>query len=140
MSKQGPIILIDDDHDDKEIFEHALQELGVTNQLIYFDRCRDAMEYLLNTDGQPFIIFCDVNMPAYNGIEFKTDIDSTPILRQKSIPFVFYSTSVKQDTVNTAYMEMTIQGFFQKSHSMAEIKNTIKLILDYWFLCRHPNT
>lgn len=140
MSKHGPIILVDDDHDDKEIFEHVLEELGVTHELIYFDRCRDAMEYLLNTAGQPFIIFCDVNMPAYNGVEFKKDIDSTPMLRQKSIPFVFYSTSVNQETVNTAYTEMTVQGFFQKSHGMKEIKNTIKLILDYWFSCRHPNT
>lgn len=140
MSKKGPIILVDDDHDDKDIFEHALEDLKIANPLIYFDRCQAAMEYLLTTTDQPFVIFCDVNMPAYNGIEFKQDIDSNPVLRQKSIPFVFYSTAVNQDTVTKAYTEMTVQGFFQKPHSVEEIKYTIGLILKYWKLCRHPNS
>lgn len=140
MSKAGPIILVDDDHDDMEIFSHVLQELGISNQLVYFSLCEKAMDYLLTTDQKPFIIFCDVNMPGYNGIEFKKNIDSTPELRRKSIPFVFYSTSTDQATVNKAYIEMTVQGFFQKPSQVKDMKRSIKMILAYWEECRHPNS
>jgi hypothetical protein len=34
---------------------------------------------------------------------------------------------------------MTIQGFFKKGSEYKEMKNLIRIILDYWRACRHPN-
>jgi CheY-like chemotaxis protein len=138
--KSGPIILIEDDEDDQGIMEDVMNELKVPNKLIWFDRCSKAMQYLLTTTDQPFIILCDVNMPEQNGIEFKRQVDNDPYLRNKSIPFVFYSTSVQQDAVNEAYTKMTVQGYFKKRNSFEEIKKIMRLILDYWYECRHPNS
>jgi|SRR6185369_5889060 CheY-like chemotaxis protein len=138
--KSGPIIVIDDDADDKDLFESILKELAVQNKRLWFANCKDAFDYLRTTEEQPFIIFCDVNMPGLAGIEFKRQIDEHPSLRKKSIPFIFYSTSVNQATVNEAYTKMTVQGFFQKKHRYEEVKRDIKLMLDYWHECRHPNT
>ena len=138
--KSGPLILIDDDADDKAIFEDVLKDLGINNQLLWFDNCKDAFEYLANTADQPFVIICDVNMPMQSGIEFKRQIDANEHLRRKSIPFIFYSTSADQDTVSKAYTELTVQGFFQKKNDYAEIREDVKLILNYWKHCKHPNT
>ncbi|WP_336518517.1 response regulator [Pollutibacter soli] len=138
--KSGPIILIEDDEDDKEIFQTCLAELIVTNKLIWFNNCAEAFHYLKTTSEQPFIIFSDVNLQKITGIEFKRQIDSDPQLRRKSIPFIFYSTSVSQDTVDKAYIELSVQGFFQKKSSFLEVKNSIHMILRYWSECRHPNT
>lgn len=138
--KSGPIIVVEDDIDDKEIFEAALGELNFSNKIIWFNNCDDARDYLKTTADSPFIIFSDVNLPRLNGIEFKKQIDEDAQLRKKSIPFVFYSTSVYQDTVNKAYTEMTVQGFFQKSNKFDDMKQIIKMILDYWRVCKHPNT
>ena len=138
--KAGPILLIEDDIDYQEIFREAVSELGVPNELIIFNNSIDAFNYLLETTDQPFIIFCDVNLPLLNGIEFKRKIDSNEDLRRKSIPFIFYSTTVNQDAVNEAYTKMTIQGFFRKKESFSDIKTNIKTILDYWKECKHPNT
>ena len=137
--KSGPIIIIDDDADDRGIFESALEELTINNKRLWFTNCKDAFDHLRKTDEQPFIIFCDVNIPELAGIEFKRQIDKDPSLRRKSIPFIFYSTSVDQATVNEAYTQMTVQGFFQKKGRYDEIKKDIKLILEYWQECRHPN-
>lgn len=137
--KSGVIIVIDDDADDKDIFESALKELAIENKRLWFHSCNDAFDYLRTTDEQPFIIFCDVNVPGLAGIEFKRQIDEYPSLRKKSIPFIFYSTSVNQSTVNEAYIQMTVQGFFQKKSRYEEVKRDIKLILEYWQECRHPN-
>ena len=138
--KTGPIILIDDDHDDKDVFQDILNDLKVSNPLIWFQNCDDAFSYLKTTSEQPFIIFCDLNLPGIQGIVCKRQIDDDKELRKKSIPFVFCSTTVDQKTVNEAYTQMTVQGFFQKKNSYNELKETIKLIVGYWEECKHPNS
>ena len=140
MSKTGPIVALEDDADDRGIFEDILKELNVENQLVWFTRAEDAFRYLKTTSEQPFVIFSDVNLPGLKGTEFKQQIDNDAELRKKSIPFVFYSTSVDQRTVNEAYTKMTVQGFFQKGYRFEELKKDIKLILDYWQVCKHPNS
>jgi response regulator RpfG family c-di-GMP phosphodiesterase len=137
--KPGPIIIIEDDADDKHILEMILKDLGVDNQLIWFTNCKDAFVYLKTTAEQPFIIFSDMNLPEQSGIDFKKQIDEHPQLHKKCIPFIFYSTSVDQATVNQAYTEMTVQGFFEKKTSLEGIRKTIRVIIDYWEECRHPN-
>jgi response regulator RpfG family c-di-GMP phosphodiesterase len=138
--KTGPIIFVDDDEDDKIILEDVLRDLDMKNKVNWFSNCRDAFDYLLHTDDKPCIILCDVNLPGQDGIGFKQDIDNNSMLRQKSIPFVFYSTYVDQRVVNKAYTEMTVQGFFRKRNSYEEVKNDISLILNYWMVCKHPNS
>src|SRR5687768_2818899 len=91
--KSGPIILVEDDADDEDIFEEVLKELKVYNKIVWFINAKDAMEYLKATSEQPFIIFCDINLPGLSGIEMKRKIDADKELRRKSIPFVFYSTA-----------------------------------------------
>lgn len=140
MATPGPIVIVEDDLDDQEIITDVLKDIGISNELIFFDRCPEALEYLKTSSEQQFIILCDINIPGMNGIEFKKRIDDDPHLRQKSIPFVFLSTSAEKSTVTEAYSKMTVQGYFKKSSSVEEIKKALTLIMDYWKLCRHPNS
>lgn len=139
MAQTGPIILVDDDPEDEELLREVLHNLGIQNKLINFAVCSKAFDYLKKMTDNPFLIISDINLPIQNGIEFKRQIDEDPQLRAKSIPFVFLSTSVDEKTVNVAYKEMTVQGFFQKPVSFTEFTILIKLMIDYWKLCRHPN-
>lgn len=138
--KSGPVILVEDDADDKDVFLDILKDLMIPNPIVWFKNGDDAFSYLATTTEQPFIIFCDVNIPGLTGLEFKRRIDEDKALRKKSIPFVFCSTAVSQKIINDAYTHMTVQGFFQKKNSYDEQKKMIKLIVDYWEECRHPNT
>ena len=137
--KSGPIILIEDDSDDKEVLQEVLVDLQAANELIWFERFEDAFRYLKTTVDKPFLILCDINISGNRGTQFKYEIDADPQLRRKSIPFIFYSTSVDQETVNEAYINMTVQGFFMKGNSYQEVKETLKVILEYWKFCSHPN-
>ena len=140
MSKLGPIVIVEDDLDDQEMTQEAMEEVGIKNELVFFDRSLKAFEFLKSTTQQPFLILSDVNLPAQNGIEFKRQIDEDRQLREKSIPFVFYSTAVDKNSVNTAYQELTVQGFFKKKNKYEELKKDLKLIVDYWTTCKHPNS
>jgi CheY-like chemotaxis protein len=139
MAKTGPILIIEDDQEDKEILEDVLRDLNVKNKIVWLENTQQAYEYLSAAHEAMFIIFCDINLPGKNGLELKLKIDENTELRKKSIPFIFYSTSANQHDVNDAYSKMTIQGFFQKGSDYSEMKRVINTIIEYWSLCKHPN-
>lgn len=140
MAKAGPIVLIDDDEDDLNIYREVLTGLTGENSLVTFENATHAYEYLLITEDQPFAIICDVNLPGLSGLEFKKQVDSNEFLRRKSIPFIFMSTSVNQASVNKAYIEMSVQGFFKKPSSMDEMRRLFEVIIAYWKDCKHINS
>jgi response regulator RpfG family c-di-GMP phosphodiesterase len=140
MSNSGEIIIVEDDIDDQEILETTIRSLNYKNDLVWFESTSTAFEYLSTTKNHIFIILSDINLPGKNGLEFKRNIDNDPVLRKKSIPFIFFSTLANQKDVNIAYTEMVVQGFFKKPYNFEEIKTVIKTLLDYWSLCKHPNT
>jgi len=140
MANVGPIVMIEDDPDDQETFLVVLQQLKIKNKVLFFESPSSAWNYLRDTLDQPFLIFCDVHLPGENGLEFKKKIDDHPPLKEKSIPFVFYSTSVDPDTVATAYKDITVQGFFKKEKGLQDMQHSMKIIFDYWKLSHHPNS
>jgi CheY-like chemotaxis protein len=139
MSKSGAVVIIEDDEDDKEIFELIMRELGIRNKIEWFPETQSAFTFLATNGKSIFLIFCDINMPGKNGLEFKRDIDADPELRRRSIPFIFYSTAANQEDINEAYVNMTVQGFFQKSSDYGQVKKILQIIFDYWANCKHPN-
>ena len=134
-----PILLIEDDRDDQDMFRELIVDLGIPNPLVFFDNAPAAFEFLVS-NGQPFLIFCDVNLPMQTGLEFKRLVDDHPELRKKSIPFVFCTTSIDPGAISRAYLDMTVQGYFKKGASMEEMRHTLKVIFEYWMLSVHPNS
>ena len=51
MSQNGPIILVEDDPDDIEIYEMILDEFGLKNRLMVFGNPVLALEYLKKMNG-----------------------------------------------------------------------------------------
>lgn len=138
MNKGGPIIIIEDDLDDQQILTDVFNELNYKNEIIFFDEGEKALNYLTETDIEPFIIFSDINMPKLSGMELRAKIHENEDLRLKSIPYLFFSTSAEQGHVIDAYSK-SIQGFFVKPTSYSGIKETIKTIVSYWEACVSPN-
>lgn len=122
------------------MIREVINELNISNEALIFSSASDAFQFLKTTIKQPFIIVCDINMPLVNGFDFKKQVDSDPQLRQKSIPFIFFSTAANKQVVTKAYTEMTVQGFFQKPSNIEGIKKTLFVINEYWKLCKHPNS
>lgn len=139
MMNRGPIIIVDDDIDDHYIFEEIAQKLKLSNKVRFFRNGREAITYLRTTKDKPFLIFCDINMPEMDGLDLRRQINNEEYLRQKSIPFVFFTTAASPSQVKEAY-DLTVQGFFIKEMSFEQTETTFKLILDYWDHCKHPNS
>ena len=138
MLNTGPIILVEDDPDDLEVYEMVFEEFGLKSKLLIFKTAELALDYLISTSESPFLIICDINLPAMNGLEFRGIIAANETLRKKSIPFIFITTSGSKKEIELAYAEM-VQGYFVKNDTYDSIKAQLKSILGYWAICRHPN-
>ena len=138
MNKRGPIIIIEDDMDDQDILAEIFKELNYNNKLIFFGDSVQALEYLTNSDLEPFLVLSDINMPKLNGMELREKIHNNEDLRLKSIPYLFFSTSAEQNHVIDAYSR-SVQGFFVKPNNYDKLKNTIIKIVEYWQECVSPN-
>lgn len=137
-TKETPIMYIDDDADDQETFKNAVRDLEINHPVICFCNGKEALTYLQSEKINPFIIFCDVNMPVMNGFELRGEISKDDKLVLECIPFLFYSTSAEKKDVDKAY-KLTVQGYFKKPSDFDEIKEQLKRIIDYWLDCKHPN-
>ena len=135
---KGPIIIIEDDKDDQEIYEESIKAIGIPNEIRFFNRAKQALDYLLNTEEQPFIILSDINMPEMNGLELKKQIQDDPYLCTKGIPFVFISTNASKVSVRHAHA-LSVQGYFEKPVTMDGIKQMLRILFEYWQLCKHIN-
>ena len=139
MPKSAPIIIIDDDLDDIEFLISALKDLNIPNELICFTNVDEVFGFLRKASSKPFLIFCDINMPRKNGLALKKELDADPVVRNKCIPFIFFSTSASMELVKQAFVELHVQGYFQKLFSHEETMHTVSIIIEYWKLCKHPN-
>ncbi|WP_221391781.1 response regulator [Dyadobacter sp. NIV53] len=138
MSLKGPIIAIEDDADDQFLLITAVAELKIPNRIVFFENGLEALGYLESTQEQPFLILCDINMPVMNGLELREQIDQNEYLKKKSIPFVFLSTADNPNIIEAAY-HSKIQGFYKKLSNFKDYKKQIRIIVDYWEHCLHPN-
>jgi CheY-like chemotaxis protein len=138
-SKYGPIIIVEDDPEDCDILVEIFGSLQIQNEIKFFSNGHDVFQYLCTTTDKPLVIISDVNMPKMNGIELRAKINADDHLRQKSIPFVFFTTSVNPTAVKQAY-EMMVQGYFRKGTSLEEQRDIVRMIVEYWSTCKHPNS
>ena len=137
MNKTGPIIIIEDDEEDKEILYDVFKELEIENEIIFFSECHLALEYLTCIETEPFLILSDIEMPGLNGLELRAQIHTNENFRLKGIPYLFFSTWAEQKYVLEAY-STSVHGFFLKPHDWNHIKRTIKIIIEYWQACESP--
>ncbi|MBC7000401.1 response regulator [Cytophaga sp. FL35] len=84
------VYLVDDDHEDQEIFCDALEMVDSEVELKMFDNGVDLMADLHSESKLPDLIFLDLFMPMMNGEECLQDIRDNE--RFDEVPVIIYST------------------------------------------------
>jgi predicted O-methyltransferase YrrM len=56
MNKNGPVVVIEDDEDDKQMLQEIFKNLNYKNKIVFFEDGNEALEYLNRTDVMPFLI------------------------------------------------------------------------------------
>jgi|SRR5205085_7190842 len=128
---ENPIYIVDDDQDDEEIIRDAITDLGLKNELQFFHSGEDLINQLKTHKVVPFIIISDINLPRMDGFQLRERILGDPSITDKTIPFIFWSTTASDTQVRKAY-ELSAHGFFLKGRSYMDLKDGINEIIRYW--------
>jgi CheY-like chemotaxis protein len=138
MNKDGDIIVIEDDADDRAMFEEMFKALDIKNEVKFFTDGEAALNYLAKPGIEPFIILSDINLPKLNGFELRERVFTNKELSRKCIPYIFFTTSATKESVINAYA-FSAQGFFIKPTSYYQLQDDIRTILEYWRRCFSPS-
>ena len=133
-----PIIVIDDDTDDLDMFKEVCADIGVQNQIIAFSDAYDFIDYIKASEEKFYFILCDVNMAKCSGLELKKIILADEHLRLKCVPFIFWSTSSASPTIKEAY-SYNVQGYFVKPIGYDNLIKVVQSMVDYWGYSENPN-
>jgi CheY-like chemotaxis protein len=127
MNPGRTVVLIDDDHDDFEIFTMALKEVDPSITCIYYDSGKEALTGLTETQILlPEYVFVDLNMPGMNGIQFLESLNETDASHLKVI---VYSTSILP-LHKEKIKSLGVHHSFVKPFSHLELIKILKSILD----------
>ncbi len=139
LNQNGPIIIIEDDIDDQEMLTEVFRKLKYPNELLFFPDGQEALKFISAGNIVPFLILSDINLPKLTGFELREKLKTDANLALRCIPYLFFSTALNQKAVIDAY-SLSVQGFFVKQTSMAELEKTITVIMEYWKRCAAPNS
>ena len=127
MSKPHLILVVDDDHEDVELFKEALHEINPGITCVSAENGKCALHILKEMEVYPDYIFLDLNMPCLNGKQCLAKIKETNQLLH--IPVIIYSTSdAPSDIYDTK--KLGASYFLTKPSSFEDIKSAISSILN----------
>ncbi|MXO04403.1 response regulator [Flavobacterium sp. HBTb2-11-1] len=122
------IFLIDDDPDDREIFQEIL---GQEHPSIVFQQAEngsDAFAKLKSVDFvKPDVIFLDLNMPIMDGRAFLQQIKKEAALQD--IPVIIYSTS-SSDIDKKFAAENKASQFLTKQYSIELLRKDLNAVVE----------
>lgn len=139
MKKDGPIIIIEDDEDDKLIFGEVLKTINLPNEILFINDSTKAIPFLKQEHINPFIVISDINMPKMNGFELCDAIRKDPYLTKKTKPFIFFTTVGNGYTIEEAF-KRDVQGYFHKTPDFKQLTETLKEVITFWQNIDEPET
>jgi len=132
MNKNGDIIIVEDDPDEWEIllevFEQVLDEIGLDNRVVIFEESTMVIDFLKESEHNPFMILSDINMPYLDGFELREQIYNDKDLIGRDIPFMFLTTS-DNDDFRLKSQQLGVDGYYVKPTQLSDYKALIKDIL-----------
>lgn len=129
-----PILLADDDPDDRLLTRRAFEQARLRNGLFMVADGEELMDFLHrrgdHTDApRPGLILLDLAMPRKTGLEALAEIKADPNLR--SIPVVVLTTSRAEEDVVRSY-DMGAASFITKPVTFQGLVDAVAVFSRYW--------
>ncbi len=129
-----PILLADDDPDDRLLTRRAFEQARLRNRLVTVSDGAELMDFLHRRGDhadapRPGLILLDLAMPRKTGLEALAEIKTDPNLR--SIPVVVLTTSRAEEDVVGSY-DMGAASFISKPVTFQGLVEAVAVFSRYW--------
>jgi CheY-like chemotaxis protein len=137
INKPLPILIADDDEDDRLMTKEALKEARLANDLYFVEDGEELMDYLHNR-GQykdkkeapcPGLILLDLNMPRKDGRQALKEIKADPKLKQ--IPIVVLTSSMEDGDITSTY-DLGVSSYITKPVTFTALVEVMISLKSYW--------
>jgi len=130
----APILIADDDGDDKMMVAKALKENRVGNPLVTVADGEELLEYLRRQGRyqdavRPCFVLLDLNMPRIDGREALKIIKSDSEL--KKIPIVILTTSKAEEDILKGY-NLGANSYITKPVTFEGLVKVMNSLKNYW--------
>lgn len=133
-----PILLAEDDAEDRAFARDALAASRLKNELYVVEDGQDLLDYLRRvgpyTDPavspRPGLILLDLKMPRKSGLEALAEIKNDPSLRR--IPIVVLTTSGADEDISRSY-DLGVNSFIRKPVTFDGLVEAVRGLGRYWF-------
>lgn len=132
-----PILMADDDPDDRMLARDALDEVRLANDLYFVRDGVELLDFLMRRGTyenaeipRPGLILLDLKMPKKDGFEALEEIKEDPELR--NIPVVILTTSRADEDVVRGY-DLGVSGYVTKPVTFDGLVKVMQAIERYWF-------
>ena len=138
LKKSAPILIAEDDEEDRELIKDAFDECGLSNDLIFVNDGVELTDYLRRLGKyanqqkypMPGIVLLDLNMPRKDGRQVLSEIKTDPELRK--IPVTVLTTSKAEEDVVRSY-RLGVNSFIIKPVTFEALVKVMSTIGKYWF-------
>jgi CheY-like chemotaxis protein len=138
MSKGFPILMAEDDEDDRLLAQTALREAHLANEIRFVPDGVHLLDYLqhrgqyadAHSYPRPSLILLDLNLPRKNGWEALAEIRADTDLHM--IPVVALTTSRSERDILRSY-HLGVNSYITKPANYSELVRAMKALSDDWF-------
>jgi CheY-like chemotaxis protein len=132
-----PILMAEDDADDRLLAEKAFSENRIANPLVTVNNGEELIDYLCqkgkysdpDKSPKPCLILLDLNMPKMDGREALKIIKDDEQLRR--IPVVIMTTSKAEEDILVSY-NVGANSYITKPITFEGLVGVIKTLKSYW--------
>ncbi len=143
MTPRKALLLVEDNPDDEELTLLALEQGGITNEVIVAHDGVEALDYLFgtgiyaqrDTSIMPALILLDIQLPRINGLEVLQRLRSDD--RTKLLPVVILTTSNEQQDLINSYT-LGCNSYIRKPVDYDQFLIAMQQLGMYWLLINEP--
>ena len=131
MTPKSPIIIVDDDSDDRGLIKDAFLENSPNRKFVLLENGDLLLEFLKSASDEesPALILLDLNMPGKDGREVLREIKKDS--KTNHIPVIVFSTSSLDKDRIISY-ELGANCFITKPSSYQEMIYLTDAIMKLW--------
>ena len=126
MEVSKTLFLIDDDQDDREIFEEALKAVDSSIRFICVPDAKRALQKLTLELFLPDFIFLDLNMPGITGKQCLAELKKMEHL--KLTPIIVYTTSHNPKDIEEV-KRLGASHFLTKPNTIKDLRIALEILL-----------
>jgi two-component system, response regulator len=136
MSKDGYILLADDNATDAELTIRALEVGGVGEQVVWVQDGEAALQFVFRKGvyaqrqpGNPRVMLLDLNMPKVDGLEVLAQVKADP--RTRATPVIIMSSSDQESDMLRSYAGYA-NSYIVKPIDFKQFTEQVALLGQYW--------